>query len=213
MINSDNPALLSDLELLIALCSSNSDDRLYETFVQRFYNDLKTECAQICIARGLDKHTGEQIVHDTFERVRKYKSFQADAVTIPDSHKGILVYLIRIARNLFNDQYRQQRKDQQAPPVHKAYFDDIAGGAGIQDPEKLNKIRTQSVAIFKKLNAKEQKVLLTDMEYKRQYKYLPDDVTDELSTELGVTKSSIRKIRARGWAKIKSQIDEINQPS
>jgi DNA-directed RNA polymerase sigma subunit (sigma70/sigma32) len=52
---------------------------------------------------------------------------------------------------------------------------------------------------------------LADLEYKRHYKYLPDDVIDGLATELNIKRDTVRKIRERAIEKIKDAINEINQ--
>jgi len=62
-----------------------------------------------------------------------------------------------------------------------------------------------------KLNFKEQRVILTDLEYKRHHKYLPDDVIDTLAKQLNIKKDTVRKIRERAIEKIKKAIYEINK--
>jgi hypothetical protein len=74
----------------------------------------------------------------------------------------------------------------------------------------LERIKELTLHAFKRLSLREQKVILADIEYKRHYKYLPDDVTDKLATELKVKKDTIRKIRERAKTKIKKAIDEFN---
>jgi DNA-directed RNA polymerase specialized sigma24 family protein len=201
---------LSDLELLVALCSMHSDEGPYKEFVNRFYSDLQSECLRICKARKLDKHVGIQIAHETFEKVRKYKSFQVDQVKMTDSRKGILVYLIRISLNLFNNHHNKEKRQNEIAN-HKSYFEDLSQSTEqIDDPVKLERIKELTLHAFKRLSLREQKVILADIEYKRHYKYLPDDVTDKLATELKVKKDTIRKIRERAKTKIKKAIDEFN---
>ena len=67
------------------------------------------------------------------------------------------------------------------------------------------------ILILKKLNPKERKVLIKDIEYKRHQKYLPNDVIISLALELNVKRDTVRKIRERAIEKIKKAIDEINQ--
>ncbi|KAA9338987.1 RNA polymerase sigma factor [Adhaeribacter soli] len=203
--------LLSDIDLFITLCSAQSDNAIYEEFVKRFLPELKKECLQICKKRKLDEHLGLQIAHDTFEKARKYKSFRSDEIKTPDSRKGILIYLFRIATNLFNDHHSREKKESQVI-VHKSYFDDLfCPQNGDSSPERLLRIRDTTLKIFSQLNKKEQKVVLTDLDYKKHQKYLPDDVNERLADELGVKKDTIRKIRERAINKIKKAIDEINQ--
>ncbi|SDQ01230.1 hypothetical protein SAMN05428975_5659 [Mucilaginibacter sp. OK268] len=200
---------LSDSHLLEALCTSDDDHLLYNEFVKRFLPDVQSECEKVCKSRKIDSHAGMQIAHETFERVRKYKSFKKDLVKIPDERKGILIYLNRVSLSLFNDFHK---RCQSKEIHHKSYFDDIIPAeipsASAND---LKRKKDLAVLMLKKLNAKEQKVLLTDIEYKRQHKYLPDDVLDILAIELNVKSGSIRKIRERAIQKIKKAIDEFNQ--
>lgn len=203
--------LLSDVQLLEALCSEQDDSALYEEFVKRFLEEVKEECLKICKQRKLDSHIGRQIAHEVFEKLRKYKSFKADQIKSPTSHQGILVYLLRISRNLFNDWHRKEKRAQE-PYVGKNYFEDIT--ESLQPPDGIDQLkwkRDVSLAIFKKLNSKEQTIILADIEHKRSAHYLPDDVTETLSTTLGVEKATIRKIRERAISKIKKAIYEINQ--
>ena len=211
LIKSDSLRLLSDVELFIELCSVECDDDIYSEFVKRFLPDLKKECLQICKRRKLDQHIGVEIAHDTFEKARKYKSFKSDQVKSPESRKGVLVYLYRIATNLFNDYHNREKKNNSVI-VHKSYFDDLfcPPEEGIS-PEKLLEIRDTALYVFRQLSKNEQKVVLTDLEYKKHQRYLPDDVNERLAEEMNVEKGTIRKIRERAIIKIKKSIDEINQ--
>lgn len=181
----------------------------YNHFVTRFLPDLKNECRRICGARKLDHHIGEQIAHETFERVRKYKSFKKDEINIPDDRKAILVYLKKISIRLFNDHHAKEKKKD---ITHRTYFEDILLAASATvDVKALKNKKDVALLIFGRLNAKEKKVVLTDIEYKKHQKYLPDDVNSALAIELGVAVGTITKIRQRAIKKIKAAIDEINQ--
>ncbi len=211
MVEANQITKISDLELLINLCSSSDDDKLYPEFVKRFLPEIKEECLKICNKRKLDKHVGIDIAHKTFERVRKYKSFKTDEINKPNTRKGILVYLFRVSTRLFNDHYRKQKKDEEFVN-HKTYFENIFDPEIIQhNPAKLKQIKDQSLQIFNQLNNKEQAVVLADIEYKKFHKYLPDDVNESLAVELGVKKDTLRKIRERAIIKIKNAINEISQ--
>lgn len=203
--------MLNDLDLLVALCSEQDDNLLYAEFVNRFHEELQEECVQICKKRKLDNHVGMQIAHDVFEKLRRYKSFKKDEVKITSSHKGILVYLFKIARNLFNDWYHKEKKARELH-LNKNYFDEIQ--ESLHPPEGIDQLlwkKEISLKIFNKLNAKEKAVLLADLDHKKEQRYLPDEIIDMLSESLGVQKASIRKIRERAIHKIKIAIDEINQ--
>ena len=202
-------AQMSDVQLLEELCSTEEDEHHYDQFVKRFLADVQKHCNAVCIARSMDKQVGQQIAHEVFERVRKYKTYSKDGSTLPDNRKAILVYLKRIATNLFNDYYNRVKK-RDIP--HRSYFDDIFEAARDKiDVKALKDKKDVALTIFKKLNKKEQTVVLKDIEYKKHQKYLPDDVTADLAHELKVRPDSIRKIRARAIEKIKSAIDEINK--
>lgn len=200
---------LNDIQLLEQLCSRQDDDLHYKHFVERFLPDIKNECDRICRTRKIDHHIGKQISHETFERVRKYKSFKKDSIKLPNHRRGILVYLNRISIRLFNDHHR---KEKQKDVVHRTYFEEILDGVeSVVDVKALKNTKDVAVLIFNKLNEKEKKVVIKDIEYKKHQKYLPDDVTTSLSEEMGVKKDTIRKIRLRAIEKIKKAIDEINQ--
>lgn len=211
MISLDKTKLLTDLELLCHLCSVEDDEDAYNEFVRRFYDEIRAECENRCKARKLDKHIGIQIAHETFEKVRRHKTFREDEIKIADSRKGIFAYLVRISVNLFNDYHRREKK-QSDQVNHKTYFDDLIGTAEVKkDPARLKQIKDLALEIFKRLNQREQKVVLADTEYKKHHRYLPDDVTERLAAELGVQKNTIRKIRERAIQKIKTAINEFNQ--
>lgn len=199
---------VSDIQLLEDLCSTDDDAHLYEQFVKRFLPKVQEECTNICKRRKLDLHVGKQIAHETFERVRKYKSFKSDQIRIPNGKKAIHVYLMRIASHQFNTYQTKAKKED---VVHRTYFDDIVETSGeSMNPEELQRKRDIAVAMFSRLSAREQKVILTDLEYKRSHKYLPDDVTEALAEEFKVKKDTIRKIRERALQKLKKAINEIN---
>lgn len=200
---------MSDVQLLEHLCSTDDDSHSYDAFVRRFLPDVQFHCDKICSTRKLDIHLGRQIAHETFERVRKYKSYSRDGSKIPDDRKAILGYLKSIAIHLFNNHYNQEKKKD---IVHKSYLDEIMQTATqAVDLKSLKETKDIALLILKKLNRKEQAVILKDIEYKKHQKYLPDDVTTSLASELGVKPDSIRKIRARAIYKIKSALDEINK--
>jgi DNA-directed RNA polymerase specialized sigma24 family protein len=202
--------LLTDVELLEQLCSSKDDDLLYKEFLRRFLPEVKSRCELTCKQRKLDKHLGLQIAHDTFERFRKYKSFNIEKVKLHDKSKAIIVYLCKISTSLFNNFHRDEKHEESN---YKTYFDDILESV---DPtassiESLKNKKDLAVFIFCKLNSKEKRIILTDLEYKRHHKYLPDTVIEELARELSLKPASIRKARERAIEKIKKAIDEINQ--
>lgn len=200
---------LQDIELLERLCSSDDDDLLYSQFLNRFLPDVEKECSRICNSRKLDSHVGKQIAHETFERVRKYKSFTKDQIKLANERKAIIVYLNRISLSLFNDFYNNEHKKE---IVHKTYFDDIISpDSQAIDVKDLKKKKDLALLIFKKLNKKEQTILLADIEHKRHQKYLPDNVLDNLAKDLNIKRDTVRKIRERAIQKIKQAIDEINE--
>lgn len=200
---------LPDKELLRFLCSTADDNHVFNEFVTRFWPDIDKECSKICQNRKIDPQIGSEIAHETLDRVRKYKSFKEDEIKIKDDRKAILVYLIRISVRLFNNYHSKNNKQD---IIHKTYFDDIADTVNSNfDVKDLKQKKDISLKILKKLNYKEQRVLLVDMEYKRHHKYLPDDVLDTLAEELKVKKDTIRKIRERAINKLNKAIDEINQ--
>lgn len=200
---------LTDVQLLEQLCSTDDDQHHYDHFVKRFLTDVQTHCEHVCNVRKLDSHIGQQIAHETFENVRKYKSYNRDGSKIADDRKAILSYLKRISTNLFNNHHNSAKRKE---ITHKTYFDDILRAMSENvDVKALKNKKDIALLIFGKLNKKEQAVVLKDIEYKKHQKYLPDDVTISLAAELNVKVGSIRKIRARAIEKIKIAIDEVNK--
>lgn len=200
---------LSDIELLETLCSTENDAEFYMHFVERFLPDVKKECVQICKKRNIDEHIGIEIAHDTFERVRKYKSFKADKIRVPNSKKAIHVYLMRIATRQFNSYHA---KENQEEVIHKTYFDEIFEPSDDNiDAEGLKDIKDTAMLVFAKFNKKEKRIILADLEHKRSHKYLPADVIDELAEELNIKRDTVRKIRERAKQKLKEAINEVNE--
>ena len=200
---------LSDVQLLELLCSITDDNIAYSHFVDRFLPHVEKECLKICNTRKIDQHVGQQIAHETFERVRKYKSFKKDEIKIADEKKAVIVYLNRVSTHLFSDFYNKEKKEN---TVHKTYFDDIiASQESYNDIEGLKRKKDTAIAILKKLNPREKTILLKDIEYKKHSKYLPDDVVKALAQELNIKPDTVRKIRQRAIEKIKTAINEINQ--
>lgn len=200
---------MSDVQLLEHLCSTDDNEHHYDHFVRRFLGGVQTHCDRVCAVRRLDSHIGRQIAHETFEKIRKHKSYTRDGSKIPDDRKAILGYLKQISTNLFNDYHNSEKKKD---IVHKSYFDEILNTASeTLDVNVLKNKKDIALAIFGKLNKKEQAVVLKDIEYKKHQKYLPDDVTATLAEELKVQPGTIRKIRARAIEKIKNAINEVNK--
>lgn|GEM_PF-2108657 len=197
---------LTDNDLLEYICSGYGDEVAYNEFVNRYIKDCQDVCERICHRRRLDSHIGVQIVTDTFEKVRRYKSYKRPATNNSDERKAIMAFLYRISLNLFNDHYNQTKKNSEP---HSTYFDDLAANAVDSTNSLLQKeFATQ---ILKSLNTKEQTVMLTDLEYKKHHKYLPDEIVEKLSIELKVKPDTIRKIRERAISKVKKAIEEYNE--
>lgn len=86
---------LNDISLLELLCKTNKNE-VYDEFVNRFYSDVLEQCEIKCKSRNIDLHIGKQIAHDTFERVRKYKSFNKSKLNTKNQRKAILGWLYRV---------------------------------------------------------------------------------------------------------------------
>jgi DNA-directed RNA polymerase specialized sigma24 family protein len=210
LINEGNISELTDIQLLRLLCSEKADDGLYEEFVNRFNNEVVEECKRICAARQLHNHIGIEIAGEVFERVRKYKSFNLNELKKPDPHQAILVYLFRYCLNLFADYHNKEKRRTKNLNL-KTYFDNLYIVDEEIDTEVLKAVKDRSISIYDKLNEKERKVILADVEHKKHQPYLPDDVIERLADELDIRKDSVRKIRQRAIAKIKKAINALTQ--
>jgi len=193
---------------LLELIRDFDDKQAYEEFVQRFLPTVKDECLTKCKLRKIDQQVGQQIAHDTFEKIRKSKSFDREKLNGNESNSSIKGWLYRISTNLFYDYHNSQKVENQ---LCESYFDDLLFIANEMDVDSLREKRDIAVKIIAKLSPKEREVVLTDFEYKRSHKYLPEEVNDSLANRIGVKKASIRKIRERAIFKLKQAIDEINK--
>lgn len=196
----------SDIDLLEFICNTNADELPYSIFVNRYIEDVEAECAKICDRRKLDHHIGQQIAHDAFAKIRKYRSFDKNKLRGNDERKAILGFIYIICINLFKDHHK---KNIEPPTPISSYFDDLQNTLTF-DVKDNKKLKDYTLRILKKLNPKEIRVLQTDVEYKRHHKYLPDEVVALLCKELGVKEPGIRKLRERLIVKIKKEIDVIN---
>jgi DNA-directed RNA polymerase specialized sigma24 family protein len=199
---------VSDLDLVHILCTSDEDQKPYNEFVRRFLPEVKDGCKKKCKLKRLDPHIGEGIAHEVFARIRRSKLIKKEKIKNADHHKGILSYLLITAEHLFVDHFREEKRSEE---VHETYFDELQGQAQTINPEHLKSTKDMAETLFKKLNAKEQAVVLADLEHKRVGKYLPDEVTEALSKSLNVKPATIRKIRERAIEKLKGALHEINQ--
>ncbi len=198
---------VESIELLELIRDSN-DNEAYKEFVQRFLPIVKDQCLTKCKLRKLDKSIGMQIAHDTLEKTRKSKSFKKEKLNGSDSKSKITGWLFRISSNLFYDYHNSQKCNDH---VYDFYIDELFLKANELNVISLAEKRDISIKILKKLNPKEREVVITDIEYKRSHKYLPEDVNESLANRIGVKKSSIRKIRERAVMKLNNAIDEINK--
>ncbi|SDL67387.1 DNA-directed RNA polymerase specialized sigma subunit, sigma24 family [Pedobacter sp. ok626] len=197
----------SDTDLLEFICSNDASEEAYGIFVNRYIKDLGDECAKICDRRKLDKHVGMQIAHEVFEKIKKYRSFDKTKLKGNIERESIMRFMFTISLNLFRDYHKKGKENN---TTFTTYFDDLASTVKLD--VKDNKLKKDfTLRILKKLNPKEVKVLLADIEYKRHYRYLPDDVVASLCKELNVKESGVRKLRERLTAKIKKEIDAINR--
>lgn len=201
-------ASLPDLELMDALCSTRDDQSLYNELVRRFLPELKQLCLKKCKLRNIDAHVGEQISHEVFERVRRYKSFKKDKIRTQDGHAAILSYLTRFATRLFLNYFDEQKRKEELPDSYITQFRDEASAA---DPARLQEIMEKTAQAFSKLTPRERAVVLADIEYKKHTKYLPDDVVKNLSQRHGIKPDTIRKLRQTAKQKLQQAFDEINE--
>lgn len=202
-----NYKLIDDIGLL-ELIRDQDDDQAYKEFVNRFLPGVKEECVNKCKLRNVDKHVGEQISHETFEKVRKSKSFDPNRLNGSDTRKAINGWLYRISLNLFYDYHNSQKPDQAIP---ESYFDELLVHGERADAKTLADQRDFTKKILGCLTEKEREVIITDYEWKRSKKYLPRDINASLAERIGVKKESVRKIRERAIKKIKKAIDDFNQ--
>ena len=193
---------------LLELIRDSDDNEAYKEFVQRFLPIVKDQCLTKCKLRKLDKSIGMQIAHDTLEKTRKSKSFKKEKLNGSDSKSKITGWLFRISSNLFYDYHNSQKCNDQ---VYDFYIDELFSKAREINVNSLAEKRDLSIKILQKLNPKEREVVLTDIEYKRSQKYLPEDVNESLANRIGVKKDTIRKIRERAIMKLNNAIDEINK--
>lgn len=204
----ETPYLFVDDVKLLELIRDNNDIQAFNEFVKRYHPTITEHCITKCKLRKLDKHIGIQIAHDTFDKIKKSKSFKKEKLNGADSKSAIFGWLFRISSNLFYDYHNSQKKDNN---INESYFDELFDKAKEISVDSLEEKRNISLEIISKLNLKEREVIITDLEYKRSQKYLPDEVTESLANRIGVKKSSIRKIRERALLKLKKAIDEINK--
>jgi DNA-directed RNA polymerase specialized sigma24 family protein len=193
---------------LLELIRDSDDNEAYKEFVQRFLPIVKDQCLTKCKLRKLDKSIGLQIAHDTLEKTRKSKSFKREKLNGSDSKSMITGWLFRISSNLFYDFHNSQKCDN---IVYDFYIDELFSKTSEINVNSLAEKRDISLKVLQKLNTKEREVVLTDIEYKRSQKYLPEDVNESLAKRIGVKKSTIRKIRERAIMKLNNAIDEINK--
>jgi DNA-directed RNA polymerase specialized sigma24 family protein len=199
--------LIDSIDLLEQIRDSD-DNEAYKEFVQRFLPIVKDQCLIKCKLRKLDKDIGLQIAHDTFEKVRKSKSFKKEKLIGSDSKSKITGWLFRISSNLFYDFHNSQKCNNQ---VYDFYIDELFSKASEINVNSLAEKRDLSIKILQKLNPKEREVVLTDIEYKRSHKYLPEDANESLANRIGVKKDTVRKIRERAILKLYKAIDEIHK--
>ncbi len=197
-----------DSVVLLESIRDNDDPEAFKELVKRFLPIVQGHCLTRCQLRKLDKHIGIQLAHDTLEKVRKSKSFRREKLNGPDSDSMITGWLFRISSNLFYDFHNSQKNKDL---VYESYFDDLFNKASEINVISLAEKRDLALKILKVLNLKEREVVLTDLEYKRLQKYLPEDANESLAQRLGIKKDTIRKIRERAIKKLNKAIDEINQ--
>jgi DNA-directed RNA polymerase specialized sigma24 family protein len=177
---------------LLELIRDSDDDEAYKEFVQRFLPIVKDQCLTKCKLRNVDKHVGLEIAHDTFEKIRKSKSFKREKLNGSDSKSMITGWLFRISSNLFYDYHNSQKCNNQ---VYESYIDQLFNKASEISVDSLAEKRDLSIKILQTLNSKEREVVLTDLEFKRSQKYLPEDANESLANRIGVKKNTVRKIR------------------
>lgn len=196
---------LDDISLLEGFTKTR-DEELYNEFVKRYYSKVKDECIKKCKMRKIDVHIGEQIAHETFEKVKNTKTFKSEKLNSGDPKNAIKGWLYRISTNLFYDYHNSIEKKSE---ISVSYFDELASEVE-RNPKKLLSKKELAKLVFSKLNVKEKEVVLTDIEYKRGMKYLPHDILESLAERINVKKDTVRKIRERAILKIKLAINEIN---
>ena len=200
---------LSDVQLFEYICIEEENPEAYEVFVERFFPQVRKGCLRRCAKRKLDKHIGEQIAHETLERVYKYKSFNKDKLRELNNRSSIMGYFYRVSSNLFYDYHKKNNK---TTVINRTYFDDIKDKlAKNAEGKQLYTIKENTEKVLKKLSPRERAVIFKDIEYKKHHLHLPKDVNKDLADELSVKTATIRKIRERAIKKINLAIDEINK--
>ena len=190
------------------LCSTEDDQSLYDELVRRFLPEVNQQCEDKCKLRKLDPHVGQEIAHQVFERVRKYKSFKNEKTKVRNPHKAVLAYLMVCAGRLFLNYSKKEKRQDESPDT---YISDLRAEASATDPARLQEIKEKTALAFGRLTPREREVVLADLEHKRHTKYLPDDVTTELCERLGVKPDTIRKLRQTAKLKLQQAFNEFNE--
>ena len=155
-------------------------------------------------ARGfsLSKEEAVQILDSTFERFWKYPNFDPSKMNASTVEKGIVLYLVGIAKKLILDLLKLQKGESATPydGTERIIYDFPED----MDPTHINSEKYRIISkVLADFSRKHRIVYLTYEAYAHKGYNLPRKLLQELRDELEIEQSTVRSYRHEVLNKIK----------
>lgn len=189
---------------LIEIIQKRNDDAepAFIEFCRRFDQPLIKIVERSAKGFGLSKEEAIQILDKTFERFWKYPNFDSHKMNVSTVEKGIVLYLVGIAKKLIYDQLKLQKGELATPydGTEKIVYDFPKD----MDIKHVNSEKYRIISqVLASFSRKHRIVYLTYEAYSHEGYNLPRKLLQELRDELEIEQNTIRSYRHEVLNKIK----------
>lgn len=198
------------LRLIIIIQEKNEDAApAFIEFCRRFDQPLIKLVERSARGFGLSKEEAVQILNSTFERFWKYPNFDLNKMNASSVEKGVVLYLVTIARRLILDQLKLQKGEFLTPYDGSEQI--IYDFPKEMNPSQLESEKFRIISkVLSGFSRKHKVIYLTYEAYAEEGFNLPRKLLQELREELDISQNTIRSYRNEILNKIKEYTELWN---
>lgn len=175
-------------------------------FTSRFEVDLVAACRVVCGKWGYDREVADTIAENTFARFWKYPKYEHARTRESSVDRGVLCYLLGIARRQLAD-FHAHRKDDAPYDGSENIIDSVDEALEpLRDctPKRLKEARQKIESALKGLTWKHRVVFLTYLVHGKDGHYISRALSTKLQEALGITQNGIRLYKKQAFDQFKA---------
>jgi len=173
-----------------------------------YQKPLLEKLIPICVNWGYDELVAQEIGHNTFDKVWKYPRYDKSKIKSTDPKKGMLLYLLGIAKNLLANHKKEEESSYPFTGDEQIVWDfpDIGeiDASGERKAILIDRYELIKSALAR-LSSKHKIIYLTYKQYEKEINEgfkLPRELLQRLRDELELSQTSIRIYKNQAFEKV-----------